>query len=373
MHTARTRRGLLLLTLAWTALVCVVSLQDTAAPFGVLTGGARFVADNFDRFSYLYRGQWALTGGIPYRSHYSDYPFPMTLYYGLPHLLIPAPHLRALFFPVSNWFWFAALLACALPATANARTFCIFWALPTTWYFVANRFDIIPVTLSAAALLLLPRRPAGSALLLALAVNVKWYPAALLLPALAFLRAQGASWPALLRYAGIVILVTLALHAAAFALAGSASFDAYRFHHERPVESASLYALLTLLLPGAFADCLSYAAWLLALLLPLARPPRTQPALLAQGAACLILLIAGSRIYSPQWLLWYGALAALVLTERRDLLLLAGVSLATYLRFPVCFDLWGDAAAHRLAAALVWLLNGLLLRRLLRRRETPTP
>ncbi len=370
-------------------LVCFLAWHDPLTPTGVTLHGARYLADNFDRLSYLYRGQWAVMGGVPYRSHYSDYPLLMTLYYGLPFLLTREPRLLMMFLPLTNLLWLLLLLAGSVRLARSHLPLAGFWLLPTTAYFVANRFDIIPVALVAAALLLLARRHfLTSAALLALAINVKWYPAVMLLPVLMHLRTQGIPGRALLRFVAVIVVVTLALHAAGWLLAGSASLDPYRFHAVRPDEPAALAgALLALggdglrwccLSPGTIAGVmvpalLTLLFWGAAILLPLRWPARTMPALVAQAAACCLLLIAGSRIYSPQWFLWYCSLAALSLSTRRDTLLLAAVSLASYVRFPVLFDLIGDGQPYAAWSLLIWLLNFLLLARLLRFSTNPHP
>lgn len=369
--------GLLLVVHVFFALlVAAFAVYGPLHPTGVTLGGVRYFADNFDRLSYLWRGQWALDGGLPYRDRYSDYPLLMTLYYGLPYFATHDLRLLMAFFPLANCLWLAGALTASLALAASQRTLLAFWLLPTTAYFVANRFDIIPVALVAGALLLLQRRrPLGSALLLALAINVKWYPLVLLLPCLAYLRATAAPRRVLAGYLLVLVAVTAALHAAGWLMAGGDSLQPYLFHHERPVEPASLYGALAFFFPATqpLLPLLTGASWLAAVLLPLLRPPRTMPALLAQSATVCILLIAGSRIHSPQWLLWYGSLAALCLATPRGMLLLAAVSFATYIRFPVLFDLTGTGAAYAGWSLFVWLLSFLLLAELLRHCPPPPP
>ena len=374
---------LLLLYAGYMAAIGAASWRQPLAVDGAKLYGVRYIADNFDRLSYLYRGQWAAGGSSPASNHYGDYPFLMTLYFGIPFKLTARPALLVNFFPAANFLWFALLLALTAPLAARPRAWLWFWALPTTAWFVGNRFDIIPVTFTAGALVLLQRRRLlASALLLALALGSKWYPLALFLPLFGYLRAQGVTLRVIAGYLLLPLLVAAGLQGLALPFAGGAAVSPailagrivpHLFGDIAAAEPGSLGSATAAVLPALapWLPLLPLVCWGLAAALPLLRPPRSFTALLAQGAACLILLVAGAQMYSPQWFLWFGSLAALGLAARRDALLLAVISLATYIRFPVLYDLTGTGAAYAGWSLFVWGLIFLLLARLLRRPPGP--
>lgn len=372
----------LLLLLLYAGYMLAVGMASWREPFasdGVRMQGVRCIADNFDRLCYLGRGQWAVGVSFPERGYYTNYPFLMTLYFGLPFLLTRTPELLLGFFPVSNLLWLALLLAMAAPLAGQSRSWLWFWALPTTAYFIGNRFDIIPVTFTVGALALLHRRRwLASSMLLALALSSKWYPLVLYLPLFRYLQANGANRRVIAGYLLLPLLVAGGLQCLAWPFASDAPAQPVMlaghelkrlFGTAAEADPASLIGLAAYFLPAAlpWLTLISPLCWALALALPLLQRPGSYAGLLAQGAACLILLIAGSHMYSPQWFLWYAPLAALCLTTARNAWLLAAISAATYLRFPLLFDLAGPGSLYYAAGALlVWLLNALLLVRLLR-------
>ncbi len=264
---------------------------------------------------------------------------------------------------------------------------------------IAFRFDLFPAVLVTVALwAALAGRPAAAGVTVGLGVLAKLYPLALV-PALAIPSLVRLDLPRLVRYglaAGLTILVVLA---AVVILAGQATFAFLRYQAERGLEIESiggglavLVGLLTGRPPGesyGFSDVEVTgpfaAAWLAAL--PVATAlgfgllawlgwrrirlgPIAPATVVTFAGASVLMLLATSKVFSIQYVVWIVPFAAL-LTGRRFWL----AALMMALTMPIHPMLFGDLVRQEtlpilglnLRNALLVGLLGWMLRDLARR------
>ena len=227
--------------------------------------------------------------------------------------------------------------------------------------------------------------------LLAVAIALKLMPA-LLAPALVAWQAHRAGWASARRGAAGGIAATVALFAPAALLAPRGLWDMVMYHLQRPpqIEStASSYVLLwhaTAGVPvtiesafgsqgptGQTAEVLATATTLLAFLAIVAVSVRyarhlgalvrglDAAYLLATLAATIVFLAVGSKVLSPQYLLWIVP-ASLLLPGRRGLtafVMTPVLMLVTHLYFP--FRYWNLVGLETLPIWILFVRNLLLI------------
>jgi hypothetical protein len=321
--------------------------------------------------------------------------------------------------------WYPLLFACemALAVLATALL-CARYGPPLAGYaylayvvignaiVTGTRFDAVPAALTLAALVWARRRAGPAYAALALATLLKVYPLVLLVPFLvADLHAPG-GWRrgarGLAAYLGALAAgVGLSLLASAEgALAPLAFLTRRGVEFESLPASALWLAHLAAGIPFAIgyegnvttvvsplAGAASLAGACLTGTLMLAAAWLQWRGKLTLGRACvvaLLALLAGSKVFSPQYLLWAAPLVAVEFgAEMPWFAAWAGVCLLTVLAFPVAYE--GDLAGTGLPTweAVVWLSAarnvallalalGMLVRRPARRaalaaEATPTP
>ena len=261
---------------------------------------------------------------------------------------------------------------------------------------VRTHFDLFPVALVLAALLLLARdRPRAGFAVLGLAVMTKVFPIVVAPVAIAWLVARGRrrdAWQGALACAAVMVAIAVA----AVAASPDGALDAVRYHLDRPVQIESSPALVVLGLDAAGAghatsvssfrsDGLLHPAAdplaslfltalvaLVALLCVMAvagvrgagsapgAPPRSATGarefVLASLAACAGFALFG-KVLSPQFVIWVLPLGALAFAWRMHALAaaVALVAVLTQIEFPAhYFDV---VAREPLAIGLVAIRN----------------
>ena len=262
-----------------------------------------------------------------------------------------------------------------------------------TGAMIRTHFDLAPVALTLAALLLIcVRRTTAGFAVLAVAVMTKGFPVVVAPVALAWLVARGARREA---WSGAVafVLTGAAIAAVAVALSPSGSLDAITYHLDRPVQLESTAASLLLALDGLGAgtaesihshrsDGLVHPAGdTLTALLALALIGAVTLCAVAaardrEGASGRTLVLASlaattafavlGKVLSPQFLIWVVPLAALAAAWRMwPLAAACAAAIAlTLVEFPIHYDdvvardgawLWLVAVRNAVLAAAVVL------------------
>lgn len=263
-----------------------------------------------------------------------------------------------------------------------------------------NHFDLAPVAVTLAALLLLVRgRAVAGMAVLGVAVAIKGYPLVVAPVALAWLAGRGMRREALRGGAAFGAIAALAV-LAMVAISPAGARDAIRWHTDRPVQIESTPAAI-LNLTGAdtahsrsfrsdgvehpaaapIAGALTAVGVVAIALLALgaARRPGNRELVTAALAATAAYAAFG-KVLSPQYLVWTIPWLALALSWRQFVLAaaLAAATLLTFFEFPLRY---GDliarepltVAAVALRDALLVAAVGLALAALPIRRPRPAP
>jgi uncharacterized membrane protein len=345
-----------------------------------------------DLFVYRTFAEPVLSGGLPYRDVAFEYP-------PLAAPAIALPGLAGTGEETFRWafaIWtLAAAVAVVLLCGALARTTggegrraLLAAALMPLFCgaLLRTHFDLFPVALLLAGLLLLAReRPRAGLAVLGLGAVTKLFPLVAVPIALAWLVARGQlreAWQGALACAVVVAVVA----GAAVGISPDGTYDAVRYHLDRPVQVESSPALVVLgldavgageaesvsshrsdglLHPAADAIAslfLTVLVALVALLCALVARQRSGPRELVIAAlvACTAFALFG-KVLSPQFVTWVLPLGALAFAWRMHPLAIAvaAAALLTQIEFPAhYFDV---VAGEPLAVGLVALRNLALL------------
>jgi hypothetical protein len=329
-----------------------------------------------DLFVYRTFAEPVLAGELPYRDVFFEYPPLAAPAIALPGLLGTGEETFRLAF--AGWTLLLAgavvLLCGALAARTGGdrgRALLAAALMPLACgALVRTHFDLAPVALTLAALLLLCReRPRAGLALLGVGAMTKGFPLVVVPVALAWLVGRGQRRAAL--QGGLACgLVIAALAGLSLASSPAGALEAVRYHLDRPVQIESTPALALLALDGAGADAavsttshgsdglrhpadglvsaVAAAALLgvLALLTALAgrgargrgAAPRAEDArrlVLSSLAAVTAFAVLG-KVLSPQFILWIVPLGVLAFAWRMPAPA-AAVALAailTHVEFP---------------------------------------
>ncbi len=277
----------------------------------------------------------------------------------------------------------AAQAACAALGGRRAAWLCVV-AIPLAGALLRTRFDLVPVAVMLAGLVLVARhRPTAGLAVLGVATAVKLFPALAAGLVVVHLVASGrvrAAVRGTVAFAAVLIVVCLPF-------LGDGFVDQFRFHLDRPVQIESTPASVLWALgdsditghpvaPDRFKSngldggpaglvAAVFAAALLAVLAGIAAlvaRARGAPPALARGVlAALLAFVALGKVLSPQYLIWLLPLAVLawVRGDRAPAALIAGAALLAHVWFPGrYFDLVaGDDGTF----ALVAVRNALLV------------
>lgn len=315
---------------------------------------ARFVFDPADHRVYFTRGAWMVENTIAL----SEYPQVSNLLFGLNRLLVLGfrPDIQLLIFisfmsleMTLVLFFTIKILIQMLPDRDRWLSLLMF--LPTTLWFVFNRFDILPAFLCLLAMhYLYKNHPTIAAVILAVATFTKWYPV-LLLPAFLlfeFTRNRKFPWKSIIAFALSILVIVLPTY-----LRGGmdALLIPYQFHAHRGLEYFSLPALLgkafAALIPVFNPQVLVPIFLGFQLFMPFVSPFIRFDGIenvLDYSILAIAAFVLFGRVSSPQWLIWLMPFLILAVKDKKDIWLIVFYNLVTYLAFPLAFDLFGDAS-----------------------------
>jgi len=370
------------------------------------------VPETFEVFGdirYYLRNVTALLGGAGLDGTLPEYPVPSVGVFLVPRL-VAGDHTRpyewafvALMLLVDAAFTAALWRAAGRRPAPGVRLW--LWFLPALGPLTLCRLDLVPAVLAGGALIAVPRRPVLAGVLAALGAVVKLWPLAMV-PALWLHRPEprGTGWPRGGRWtllAGFAVVAAGAV-LAVLAVAGPARLvSPLTWQSDRGLQLESYLAL-----PLLVADVFSPSHWhseytrfyafevvgpgvgvmlalasvamvaavagLAMLWLRAARPLWVRPAgtvppaavgLLATGTVCLMIIT--DKSFSPQYLIWLGALLAAMgvaavdaETTRLNRLLLA-LAVLTQVVYPGMYGLLVNI--NPLAVVLVIARDALLV------------
>jgi Glycosyltransferase family 87 len=344
-----------------------------------------------DLFVYRSYAEPVLAGALPYRDVFSEYPPLATAAIALPGLAGTGAEVFRLAF--AGWTLLLAaavvLLCGALAArTGGGRRRALLAAamLPLLCgALVRTHFDLAPVALTLAALLLLcSDRPRAGFAVLGLGAMTKLFPLLIAPVALAWLVGRGRTREAW-QGAAALLAVLAVLCGATLVASPDGALEAVRYHTDRPVQVESTPAMALLALDeaglgdaGSVASHRSdglvhpadglvtavLAAALIAVLsllaLAAARRPEPRSLVLASLAAVTAFVVLG-KVLSPQYVIWILPLGALALAWRMYALAatVGAAAALTQVEFPArYFDL---VAREPFPVAVVATRNALLL------------
>lgn len=251
-----------------------------------------------------------------------------------PPLVAPAPWYSWLFTGEMILVVLATAYLCARAGPRLAGHVYLLYVLLGSMLLAAERFDVVPALLTLVALVWARQgRQAPAYVTLAAATLVKLYPLALLLPFLiADLRRTGWHWRQVARGPAIYAAVVAPVMGVALALNPAGALAPIGFLAQRGIEIESVPAALLLLahvgmgaplasalvvnvstLVSPLAGAASTAALALMLGLLVAGAWRQWRGGISLGVACLVTLLAllaGSKVFSTQYLLWVAPLVA---------------------------------------------------------------
>jgi uncharacterized membrane protein len=243
-----------------------------------------------------------------------------------------------------------------------------------TGAMIRTHFDLLPVALTLAALLLVASgRAVWGFALLGVATMTKGYPLVVAPVALAWLVARGEGRAAL-RGACTLAAVVAAIAGLSVAASPSGALDALRYQTDRPVQIESLPSLgirLVHTLGGAApvrvdsfrsdglehpagdalaATSMALGAIAVALLAVGAARRRDERALVLGSLGAVAAFAAFGKVLSPQYLVWLVPLGALALAWRHWALAAAvgAATLLTFVEFPAHYFELRDGAAFPL-------------------------
>lgn len=237
--------------------------------------------------------------------------------------------------------------------------------LPGAVFFSLNRFDVLPVFLTAAGFALLARKRDGwSGVAFGVAALLKIYPVLLAPVILRYLGVRrGVAWAATFAATG-----ALGLGVSVWQLGLESTRAPIEVQLSRePAEKG--WTLYEAFLPPSLAHHGNARLAILAaaILLASATRPAGFPGLLRRCAAVLVVFVMLAVFWSPQWILWFLPLLAPLAPQRRWVgaaaVLLDAVN---YFNFPVLFwILWNrvesEALLDALATAMIWVRGALWL------------
>ncbi len=348
-----------------------------------------------DLFVYRTYAAGFLEGALPYRDVTFEYPPLAAPLLALPGLAGTAEGTYRIAFGLLALALALAVVLCSGELSARTggdrRTAMLAVALMPllTGAMVRTHFDLAPVALTLAALLLLcADRPRAAFAILGLGVMTKGFPLVVAPVALSWLVARGERRAALSGL-GALVLSAGAIAAVAVVLSPSGALAALTYHLDRPVQIESSAASLLFALDAVGAgevlvvkshrsDGLLHAAdgpvsalfsavLLAALALCAAgatvrrRGPPTRRALVLGSLAAVVAFAGLGKVLSPQFLIWVVPLTGLALAWGMHALAAAGAGATalTLVEFPAHY---ADVVARE--PAWLWFVavrNALLL------------
>ena len=224
-------------------------------------------------------------------------------------------------------FLLIAVIATALTVRHRPWDAAMVALAPTMILGATINWDLIPIALTALAMLAWSRnKPGWAGVALGLAIAAKFYPA-LLLGAFAILALRTAKWrPSVVLLA--TTIGTWVLVNAPFAIANREGWwYFYSFNSQRGVDFGSIwYASSVLGVPAIPADALNTVAtgtflFLFVLIAVLSLATKRRPRLAQVAFLVIAAFVLSGKVYSPQYVLWLVPLAAMARPRWRDFLI----------------------------------------------------
>ncbi len=224
-------------------------------------------------------------------------------------------------------FLLVAVIATALTVRHRPWDAAMVALAPTMILGATINWDLIPIALTALAMLAWARsKPGWAGVALGLAIAAKFYPV-LILGAFAILALRTAKWRPSLILLGSTV-ATWVLVNAPFAIANTEGWwYFYSFNSERGVDFGSLwYASSVLGVPAVPADALNTVATgtfllLFVLIAVLSLATKRRPRLAQVAFLVIAAFVLSGKVYSPQYVLWLVPLAAMARPRWRDFLI----------------------------------------------------
>ena len=224
-------------------------------------------------------------------------------------------------------FLLIAVIATALTVRHRPWDAAMVALAPTMILGATINWDLIPIALTALAMLAWARnKPGWAGAALGLAIAAKFYPV-LLLGAFAILALRTARWKPALTLLGSTIATWLLVNAP-FAIANAGGWwYFYSFNSERGVDFGSIwYAASVLGVPAVPADVLNTVATgtfllLFAAVAVLSLATKRRPRLAQVAFLVIAAFVLSGKVYSPQYVLWLVPLAAMARPKWRDFLI----------------------------------------------------
>lgn len=339
----------------------------------------RYIFDFIEHAVYFDRGKWFLEGTAPV----SEYPQIPTYLFGLNNLLSMGfkgnmqQAAYSIFLSLEYMLIFFFVIKKLLELVPPEKKFLPYLMfLPTTLFWVFNRFDILPAFLCLLAYDgICKKRFIYSAILLAAATLTKWYPV-LLFPALFFhcySQEKKLPWKIILTFVVTCLVIILPT----YLLGGMDALTfPYRLHASRGAEYFSFVVLANELLKYATTNPvhlqIAYAAFFIlqvsAPVISLFTEFNTRENVLDYFILAIAIFILFSRVNSPQWILWLMPFLILSASSKFDLVLIILYSLWSYVSFPLIWDTFGfTSLPFKIDNTLSFILLGVFIVRSIRR------
>lgn len=361
-----------------TALVLLAAGAFSATATPVISAGECTLAakhlphDPCDLARYKFLGQWVTNGQTPFRDYEAEYPPLAVAFFGAVRAVTTTDRGYVAVFTAAVALaavGLALVTASTLLRLGRSPWWLLVLLLPSSLYYLMNRFDVLAVLPLVAAIgALLGKRYRTAGVLLGIAVGVKFFPILLAPLFLITERADrpGVPWRAL-RFPLAFIGTAAATYLIPALFWGPGVLGAVVMQIARLPARGSL---LTALLLHFTSNATTPLAVLLRALFTgltvvplvgsaLARIPTAEPsrarAVVGWSGLILVTTVLLNPFFSPQFLIWYVPLL-LLLTIRPTpawAALLVLLDLSTFVQFPVVFDLAGPFGAMTTAAILV--------------------
>lgn len=336
-----------------TGFLVITSLMATA--FGPYPS----INDHHDVDVYFQRGEWVNSAVQPYRDVFSEYPQIATWFFALPHIInLERDQLTINLNEAKAGYrqMFSLLMALFLSVTifllyaerSDKRWLAFLLLLPASWYFVHNRYDILPALLTLVSLIFLSRRMIYAAfIVLGIATATKWYAIVLLPVFISYLwhtdRKIIFRATACYGITGLLIILPTII-----AIGWDGFMIPYRFHLSRGGNAESLFHLIAVALqllgtPEIIIDTVLQKFFFLlqftiAGICLFVRIDNWEK-VIRWSALSILGFILFAKFYSPQWILWIFPFLILLARSPGEIAGIIILDLITYIYFPIVYYL----------------------------------
>lgn len=263
--------------------------------------------DLFDRGGYFFQSVWVDNNLIAYKDYIVEYP-PMGLYtYSLPRIFFNIYSEQDFLYAFTFISLFPVFFIFYLLLQRQPRLV-LFLCTPSFYYYSLCRFDIFPALASLIAILLIvDKKHYPGAVVLGLAIGMKWYAMVLVLPLLA-LQENKLKWLFVVALSTVIFCFHHILY-----VGFENALSTYTFHTDRGTNKESLLYLiihyhwndyLPDLLKQTFFILQFFPSIMVALYLFRHRCKPTQEIIALSAIISILGFMLFARFYSPQWLIW---------------------------------------------------------------------